>query len=194
MPLRFYEYDIPRARRADTRYPGETYGRRRAAAGRASDVPADQNRFGRYLLELATAGAHTGTVKSWNSGDPARESNGSHAERFLFPWLTQALATGSLREIHVLMNLSPCAACAAGFPDLKNFPGLIARLDYTAAYEGRDREHPQIVLPNTTTQADLASLRARGWDPITGPLPAFADRDAVMREATAALRIIRTHS
>jgi hypothetical protein len=189
-PISFTDVNVPRTKRPQSRYPDEIYGGwRKAASGLARDVPYQQPREGGYLLRPDQAESTSVVVKSWNSGEPVIGSNSSHAEMFMFPWLTHAMASGGLKEVHIQINLSPCSACASEFPDLKKSPGLIGTLTYVQAYECRDRKNPTILLDGTTTRADIALLRNREWE-VIGPEPKWNDAAHVGEERAAAVRII----
>ena len=194
--LRFFEGEVPRAR--SNRYPNETTGRRRGATLPGRDMPAGQFRGAGSLLEPANPSDTIAIVKAWNSGDPARESNNSHAERFLFPWITHALNSKALTEVSVQINLSPCMRCAWDFPDLTAHSGVTANLAYQSAYVGMDdlsggKELGQRVLSeSTTTQKDIEGIRGKGWS-VVGATPEYVDIDHLRRERVASISIIRAN-
>jgi hypothetical protein len=194
-PLKFQEKDLPRVGQPETRYAGEVYGRRSAAAGRAQDVPSGryeaQHKIGSHLVrpdDVSTA--QEVTIKSWNTGEPRPESNASHAERSFAPWVEHAVAGGGLREVHVQINYSPCSICCNYLPDVKRVSGLIARLTYVTAYEARDKNNPSILLDGTTTIQSLEKLHILGWD-VSGPTPRYKDDNDVRAEREATFSIMR---
>lgn len=60
------------------------------------------------------AGAHTVSLRTWNTGDPAKMSNSSHAESQLAQWLLEdADRSRTITNVSIVITgLCPCPACA----------------------------------------------------------------------------------
>jgi hypothetical protein len=166
--LRFFQYDIPRARSGDVTNP--VTGLREAAM--IGTPPPDQYRSGTALLRPSATDTEVQIV-SWNSGFPGVD-NASHAEKFFVEWLAHAGAAvrQGLTQIHVDINLSPCTFCARRtLPDFSG-SGVTANLTYRIPFQGRDEA--KVLYPNATTVEDMDYLRGKGWS-VTGPAPAWTD-------------------
>jgi hypothetical protein len=168
-PEAFREFVVPRPRgvpRAE--YEGPTGLQQAEPLG---PPPTGQPRAGVVALRPPSAAAEQIRVVAWNSGDPARGTNTSHAEHFFLDALPAYLP--GLKEIHVQINLSPCSDCARELRGFKQrYPDLVASLRHRTVYDRRDEFG--ILKDNATTTDDLAAMRGRGWA-VDGPDPRWTD-------------------
>ena len=106
------------------------------------------------------------TLLSWNTGQPVKWSNVSHAEQQFISWFDARSddLKGRVRSIVIRINVSPCAKCAGDLARmLKNLKATLNRLDSKPQITAElvfEKVHTGV---DPTTDDDLDTMREVGW-------------------------------
>jgi hypothetical protein len=158
---------VPRLRTADVK--GQVQGPQTAT--QIGEAAQGQSKVTTFLVK-PEAGSNEVKMYSYNTGDPIRLANTSHAEHQLLNLLTPRLLR-QLVDLKIAINNSPCSQCAAELAALKRAHPFTASLSYSIVYDGYDEN--RILKDNVTTVEDISILTAAGWSVTGDPAPRWTN-------------------
>ena len=174
---RFDEFNLPRGK-GGSDPPSEVRLVKTAQIGTRTST----SRSGVHMLE-PSPGNTVVRLASWNTGEPARGSNDSHAERQFRDWYWESQnkgLIGGLNHIELAINISPCSWCAAA---LAKLPDRFARsIAWDEIYVRYDEKG--YLYENCTTKDDVDELVAKKWT-VSGPIPTLTNERKTLNRRVA---------